>query len=205
MKKFKLIALFGTLVICGFYSCSLIEDLINDEETDPSKTMGKVGNYWGASAQGYTSGAITINENDDGNVVATINFNGTNHTVEGKITDKGIYDYVYSNGDTKKPFTLVKFDAEVGDKWTFKVGSQTVTREVVRKSTTDDTYYGFYLVKTIDVEETIPTGTLINGSASQVKKILWKFNHKFGFVAATVTKTDNTVVNVNSTGTNAAD
>jgi hypothetical protein len=205
MKRFKLLALFTVFALTAFYSCDLIEDLINDEETDPSKTMGKVGNYWDASAQGYSASSLTIKSNDDGNVVATLNFNGVNHTVEGKITDKGIYDYVYSNGDTKKPFTLVKFDAEVGDKWTFKVGNQTVTREVVRKSTTDDTYYGFYLVKTIDVEETIPTGTVVNGSTVQVKKILWKFNHKFGFVAATITKTDNSVVESYSLGTNAAD
>lgn len=205
MKKLRLPIIISLFAVLGFYSCDIIEELINNEETDPEKTMGKVGNYWEASANGYSESSIEIQSNDDGNVVATLNFNGTNHTVEGKITDKGIYDYVYSNGDTKKPFTLVKFDAEVGDKWTFKVGNQTVTREVVRKSETDDTFYGFMLVKTIDVEETIPTGTVVNGSASQIKKIAWKLNHKFGFIAATVTKTDNSVVNVYSLGTNAAD
>jgi molecular chaperone GrpE (heat shock protein) len=42
------------------------------------------------------------------------------------------------------------------------------------------------------------------GGVSQVKSILWKFNHKFGFIAAEITKTDNTVVKVYQNDTNVA-
>jgi hypothetical protein len=199
------------------------------EETDPSKTLGKEGNYWSANIPGVGNTKITIDENKDGNVIATIPYNGQNYEIEGKITDNGFYDYVYSNGDKSKPFTLVKFDAKVGDKWEYKVGNQVVTREVVKKSTEDDTYYGFYLVKTTDVLETIPAGFVftggvsllksgslsnqensvvkVNNGASQVKSILWKFNHKFGFIAAEITKTDNTKVNIyqNDTNSNSMD
>lgn len=201
MKNLTKLCAFFCAIVLTFSTC----DLLNNEVTDPEQTMGKVGNYWSAGASGYDNGEITIDENNDGNVVATLVFEGSNYEVEGKITDNGIYDYVYSNGDKKKPFTLVKFDAKVGDKWEFNVGNKKVVREVVRKSTDDDTEYGFWLVKTIDVEETIPTGTMIKGEESDVKKILWKFNHKFGFIAADVTKADGSVVNVQGYSTNAAD
>lgn len=190
-------------LLIGITACDLLET--NKEETDPEKTMGKVGNYWAVSATGYPGSTVTIGENSGGNVVASYTYNGKTYEVEGKVTDNGFYDYVYSNGDQSKPFTLVKFDANVGDKWEYKIGNQTVTREVVKKSTTDDTYYGFMLVKTIDVLETIPTGVQVKGGVSQVKTILWKFNHKFGFIAAEVTKTNNTKVNVYQSDTNAAD
>jgi len=198
MKKKLLVLL---LFAGGMLSCELLD--FNKEETDPEKTIGKPGNYWVASASGYENATITINDNDDGNVVASLQYNGNAYNVEGKITTEGIYDYVYSNGDKKKPFTLVKFDAEVGDKWEYNVGSQKVVRTVVRKSTEDDTpYNGFWLIKTIDVEEVIPSGVEIEGKATEIKKILWKFNHKFGFVSATITKTDNTQVEVSQYDTN---
>lgn len=184
-------------------SCDLLGT--DKEETDPEKTLGKPGNYWSLSASGYTDSQITIDSNKDGNVVASVPFNGQTIKVEGKITEKGIYDYVYSNGDKSKPFTLVKFDAKVGDKWEYKVGNQTVVRKVVHKSTEDDTFYGFFLIKTIDVEETIPAGVKINGEVAQASKILWRFNHKFGFISADVTETTNKTTRVSSNYTNVAD
>lgn len=200
MKNQKLLTLSLVLLVV-FTSC----DLLNNEETDPEKTLGKPGNYWSVTAPGYGSGDVEIESNSDGDVVITFPFNGQTMEVEGRITDKGIYDYVYSNGDKKKPFPLVKFDAKVGDKYTYKVGNQTVVREVVHRSTEDDTFYGFMLIKTIDVEETIPAGVQINGEESGVSKILWRFNHKFGFISARVTETNNQVTNVDSGYTNATE
>jgi hypothetical protein len=197
MKTFKALMALLTMIIMLAVACEKDEFNVND-------TFGEVGNYWSIYVDNNDLGDVTIIENDEGNFVASFDYDGTMHTVEGKITSNGIYDYVYSNGDRSKPFTLVKFDASVGDEWTYNVGDQRVVREVVKKSTTDDVEYGFYYVKTIDVEETIPVGTMINGSPSQVKKILWKFNHKFGFIEAHVTKTDNTVSRITSI-TNAAD
>ncbi len=187
---------------CISGSCDLLGT--DKEETDPEKTLGKPGNYWSLSATGYSDSKITIESNKDGNVVASVPFNGQTIKVEGKITENGIYDYVYSNGDKSKPFTLVKFDAKVGDKWEYKVGNQTVVRKVVHKSTEDDTFYGFFLIKTIDVEETIPAGVKINGEVAKASKILWRFNHKFGFISADVTET-NKITRVSSDDTNATD
>lgn len=189
------------LLMVVFAGCDWLNP--NKEETDPSKTMGKVGNYWTASVQGLGTATVTIDSNSGGNVIASIPYNGHEYQVEGKITDKGFYDYVYSNGDKSKPFPLVKFDANVGDKWEYKIGNFTATREVVKKSTTDDTPYGFFYIKTIDVLETVPAGMEVAGGIVKVKTILWKFNHKFGFISAEITKTDNTKVTVNQYDTNA--
>lgn len=194
MKSLIKFVFFVAITQLVFASCNWIKQL--GEETDPEKTLGKVGDQWIGSATGYSNSTLKILENNDGNVVCSFTFQGKTKNVEGRITDKALYDYVYSNGDTKKPFTLVRFDARVGDKWEYKVGTQKVVREVVHVSEKEDYSYGFLSIKTIDVQETIPTGTIISGSESQIKSILWHFNHKFGFVGATVIKKDGTSVKV---------
>jgi len=200
-KTIYLFLLAGILLI-SVTSCDWFKS-DGGENTDPDETIGKIDNYWKVSSSGYSNATLTIVDNDDGNVVANIAYDGDNYEVEGKITDKGIYDYVYSNGDHSKPFTLVKFDASVGDKWEFKVGNQTVVREVVKKSETDDTPYGFYYIKTIDVKETVPEGIEVKNGESQVRQIVWKFNHKFGFISATVTTVNGKIVTVSQYATNA--
>ena len=97
-----------------------------------------------------------------------------------KMTDAGILDY---NNLDHKPFVLVKYDAEVGDKYTLqKSDGSEVVREVVRKSTTDDFYWGGMLIKTIDVEQ--------SSNIPGVSKIIYFSNHKFGLVAVRVEMED---------------
>ncbi len=202
MKKtiFSLLTIFSLGLLLSCEKDTGLEDV-----TDPDATLGKVGNYWNLKSTGYANSKITISSNTNGEVVGSYTFNGQTYTLEGKITENGIYDFVYSNGDKSKPFTLVKFDAKVGDKWEYKVGNQTVVRKVVHKSTEDDTFYGPMIIKTIDVEETIPEGVQVKGAASPFAKILWKFNHKFGFIMATGTRANGSIVNLYSDDTNAND
>jgi hypothetical protein len=99
-----------------------------------------------------------------------------------KMTDKGILDY--QNMD-HEPFVLVKYDAKVGDKYTLeKSNGTTITREVVRKSTDDDYYWGGMLIKTIDVEQ--------DSRIPGVEKIEYFTNHKFGLVGIRVYMEDGT-------------
>jgi hypothetical protein len=94
----------------------------------------------------------------------------------GKITDKGIQDYVYSGGDTDKPFTLIKYDAKVGDTYSFTDDEgNTFTRKVVSKSTDDDYELGFLYIKVYKIEETQENDPLVD-------KITYYANHKFGLV-----------------------
>ncbi|PKL77332.1 MAG: hypothetical protein CVV25_14725 [Ignavibacteriae bacterium HGW-Ignavibacteriae-4] len=93
-----------------------------------------------------------------------------------KATDKGIQDFVYSKGNTNKPFTLIKYDDGVGDKYTFTADDGTqYTREIVSKSTEDDYPLGFFNIKVTKVQETQPNDPLL-------KTISYYTNHKFGLV-----------------------
>ena len=93
-----------------------------------------------------------------------------------KATDKGIQDFVYSKGNTNKPFTLIKYEDGVGAKYTFTADDGTkYTREIVSKSTEDDYPLGFWNIKVTKVEETQPNDPLL-------KTISYYTNHKFGLV-----------------------
>jgi hypothetical protein len=97
-----------------------------------------------------------------------------------KMTDAGILDY---NNLDHEPFVIVKYDAEVGDKYTLqKSDGSEIVREVVRKSTTDDFYWGGMLIKTVDVDQ--------SSNIPGVKKITYFTNHKFGMVAVRVEMED---------------
>ena len=92
-----------------------------------------------------------------------------------RITSKGVQS-VYDDGTS---FTLVKYDAEVGDKYTFKRDGQNLVREVTQKSTEDEYYWNGWLLKTITVKE---TGRAVPG-LSETELV---FNHKFGLVGYTM-------------------
>ena len=165
--------------------------------------INTVGNTWANSIIAGTSfyqGTITITSITDG--VATVQFSAAipanipilqgikakykdgsgNLICEGKykMTDAGILDY---NNIDHEPFVLVKFDASVGDKYTLTKSDGTkIVREVVRKSTTDDYYWGGMLIKTIDVEQ--------SSNIPGVKKITYFSNHKFGLVGVMVEMDD---------------
>lgn len=88
-----------------------------------------------------------------------------------RVTTEGVQS-VYDDGTS---FTLVKYDAKVGDKYTLKRNGQTLVREVVQKSEEDDYLWNGWLLKTITVKE---TGRAIPGF-SNAKLV---FNHRFGLV-----------------------
>jgi len=194
MKKTGTVLIFISLLIN--YSCEKFE------RVDVDKTIAKEGNYWQVSAIGYDDATLTVTDNNKGKVTAEIVFGDEEMTISGKVTEEGIWDYVYSNGDDDKPFKLVEFDDEVGESWSYNIGGETITRTVTYKSTTDDTYFGFMLVKVIEVEEIVPEGIDVAGRPSNAKKILWSFNHRFGLIYATVTLNNDDVVNLFTQDTN---
>lgn len=102
-----------------------------------------------------------------------------NFEIKAKVTSEGMQDFHHSEGDLSKPFTLVKYNAKVGDKYEFsdKDGNKFV-REVTRRSTSDDYPIGFWLIKVIVVEETIVEGPYKDFFG----KLIYYTNHKFGLV-----------------------
>lgn len=205
MKKF-LVLLISLLFL--FFSCK--KNSNTDVNGDTNIPLNQVGNTFSSSANingNYVDipGSCVITESVDG--VATIDlivdlksnpalsqFNELipdeykdsqgRVNVEGKvkITSEGIVDYTNSDN---KPLVMVKYDCKVGDKYTLKKSNgNTITRTVTQKSDTDDFEWGFYLIKTITVEQ--------DSRIPGISKIVYKFNHKFGLVFVEAVAEDGT-------------
>lgn len=105
-------------------------------------------------------------------------------TIQIKNTSEGIVDYY---NKTKQPFLLVKYNASVGDTWSFTTtDGKTATRKVTSVSTTDDFLWGAMLIKVITIEQ--------NSTFPGVQKITFKANHKWGLVFISLTLDDGTVL-----------
>ena len=99
----------------------------------------------------------------------------TTYDAKYRITSEGVQS-VYEDGTS---FTLIKYDAKVGDKYTLKRNGQNLVREVTQKSTEDDYYWNGWLLKTVTVVE---TGRAVPG-LSETELV---FNHRFGLVGYTM-------------------
>jgi len=109
--------------------------------------------------------------------------------IKTKITSEGIQEFITSKGDESKPFTIVKYAANIGDKYEFTNSEGVkITREVKYKSTTDDYPIVFWLIKVTKVEET--QGDTFAQKITQedvfVQKMTYITNHKFGLVGVVV-------------------
>jgi len=101
------------------------------------------------------------------------------YKIKAKVTSEGMQDYIHSEGDESKPFLLVKYNAKVGDKYTFKdKDGNKFVREVTYRSKTDDFEIAFWLIKVIKVEETVSDGPL----KDLFGKVIYYTNHQFGLV-----------------------
>lgn len=90
--------------------------------------------------------------------------------------------YVNASGDQ---VILVKYDAKVGDQWSYTTkGGKNITRKVTAVSTTDDFFWSGMLIKAITVEQNLPYPGFT--------KAVYRANHKFGMVAVEVFLEDGT-------------
>ena len=97
-----------------------------------------------------------------------------------KITSDGVQDFANIDEDA---FTLVKYNAKVGDTYKLKKSDgKTITRTVTERTDEDDFYYDFMLIKTIEVEQ--------DSRVPGISKFVYRFNHKFGLVHVKVVADD---------------
>jgi hypothetical protein len=192
MKKYLLLLTMISLVL---FSCKKEGDLILD---GTPTLMGAVGNVFSSthSISGLSDVTAEVTEFEDGVSVITatgtltnpdlvglanalaplfpsnIEINGSDVSVELNVrfTDKGIAS-VYEDGE----LILVKYDAQVGDKYTANVGGKTITNEVVARSTDDDYFWDGFLIKVIEIEST-------GQDAGNLDKVTYYVNHRFGIV-----------------------
>jgi hypothetical protein len=209
MKKFFLLFL-GIAMVVGFCSC---EKWFNKEEDpgelngDPSP-MAEVGvNVSSSSAEiaGVSNFQATVTALNDGVSSYSGSATVTNQIVRDLFTK---IPGITANGNTitgtniklrqttdgiellsgPSAGILFKYSSEVGD--SYPIGSTGKVRTVVSKTGQDDYYYGFLLIKTIQVEET--SNKL---KSSGISKITYIGNHRFGLVGFKVSLNDGTSVN----------
>lgn len=106
-----------------------------------------------------------------------------NYTFKFKNSSEGIAG-IDSRG---KQCVFVRYDAKVGDSWSFTTKSgKTLQYKVLSKSTTDDFQYAFFNIKVITVEQSLPY--------QGFKKVVYKANHKFGLVYMEVYLEDGSIL-----------
>jgi hypothetical protein len=200
MLYFFLLAVFTIF----YSSCSLIEDDENSIDGDQSP-MGEVGITMSSSSDeisGVKDFAVEVTSVKDGISTAEGKAVVTNTFVKNLLSN---FPEVTFKGDTATTKSLkfqntkegiaiksgpsqgilVKYNSNVGDKYPIDgVGGE---RAVVSKSTDDDYWYGFMLIKVLEVEEY--TTTL---RSTGVSKVTYWGNHKFGLVGVTLTFDDAT-------------
>lgn len=112
-----------------------------------------------------------------GATIDTTDWNNARLTFELRlrITSEGIQEYASSGGDLRKPQTIIRYGASVGDvnRFTDAEGIE-VTRTVVQKSVDDDYDLGFWRIKVITVEQ--------RKEDPLIESIRYVGNHKFGLV-----------------------
>lgn len=114
----------------------------------------------------------TIDSSNHNDIVVRIEF-------KAKVTSDGVAEFFSSKGDQSRPRALVKYSWNVGDEISFTDDDGIkIKRRVIRKSTEDDYPIGFWLIKTIDVEQTAENSPFAN----VINRAVIIGNHKFGIV-----------------------
>ena len=175
-----LILIVGVLVS----TCSKKEE----EDPTPESTLAKVGNSWAGTIGGEPMEVI-ITANEDGVATAKIDIFQQLFSIKGTATANEVADYVYSEGDVSKPYTLVKFDANVGDEYVYNKPPWVITRTVLQKDV--DLYVESLnkTVKCIVIEEIVPDGLMLLGQHVVGSKIKYWINPTYGIVSAILTTT----------------
>jgi hypothetical protein len=207
MKKLFVI-LFGISVGVFCFSCEKILDKEDANELKGDQSpMGEVGvivSSGSAEIAGVSDFSAVVTELKEGVSTYTASAKVTNTFIKNMVSG---FPGVTINGDDVtitnlkmqqttegiKCLTgpgagvLVKYDSKVGD--TYPVGNTGKERKVVSKTGEDDYPYGFFLIKTIQVET-----TPIDMKSGGIQKITYIANHKFGMVGVRVDFDDETSV-----------
>lgn len=207
MRKLSFI-LSGIFIVFFCFSCEKILDKEDANELKGDQSpMGEVGvivSSGSAEIAGVSNFSAVVTELKDGVSTYTASAKVTNTFIKNMVSG---FPGVTINGDDVtitnlkmqqttegiKCLTgpgagvLVKYDSKVGD--TYPVGNTGKERKVVSKTGEDDYPYGFFLIKTIQVET-----TPIDMKSGGIQKITYIANHKFGMVGVKVDFDDETSV-----------
>lgn len=179
--KTKLISVAVVLVLLLFSDCKK-----DNVDTRSVLDLGKPGNTWtGRFANGQPMSASVVS-NVDGVITITANIQRDSIVLKLLITENSISDFVYSQGDVSRPFTLVEFNGKVGDTYRFNFGSLEVVRQIVETGHAYEVPCLGKKVVSIGVAEYIPYGLYprINGYTARI--IYWWISPEYGITCIEV-------------------
>ena len=174
------------LTLC--LNCSTDKD--DNTTTETPRKFGQVGNEWkGNFPDGLSTISAKVVSNTNGIINMEVNIDGQfliykiegTVTIKGRLTDNSISDFYYSEGDESKPFTLVEFDAEVGDKYFYNLGETQIEREVFERESYHIPALGKE-VETIGIAEYIPEGVFPELFGYNFQIVYWYISPIYGLV-----------------------
>lgn len=183
MKKKKLCFLLLSLAIV--LSCSKNDDDDSGKNNPPATAkLGDVGNQWKAKFNNQEITARVV-ENNNGILSLAVTMGKDTDTIKAQLNSNSISEFVHSNGNTEKPFTMVEFDAKVGDTYIFESPPFYFERYVSERETYHINCLGQSL-ETIGVYEQIPYGINVQLFGITIRTIVWYFHPVYGLVCVEV-------------------
>lgn len=184
--KVSILYVFLALIMVIPISCKKKSDT-SSTVVNVNNTFAKPGNTWTATDALTNHMNVSIVSNNNG--VASINMvaGTTTYPYKGYVSETEIDDYIYSNGNENSPFTLIRYNAKVGDTYQYTLGGLTATR-VVESINTILSIPGIgNNLSCFRVKETIPPGMIFAGpTPSYVSQVTYFINQHYGIVKAIV-------------------
>ena len=200
MKSFRIAFILPLLALYLFSACDKEKTSIGGKQS-PIGEVGVTVETYGTSGFGVSnvfaevvaldkgvseySGSATVTNATLRNILANapgVTVSGNTVTVTGvkmKVTDRGI-----ESVEGFHPGVIVDYNAKVGDTYPMKGTGR--SREVVSRSTDDDYFWEWMLIKVIEVEE--PTNSM------GVSRTTYWANHKWGMVGIEFELDDGTIL-----------
>lgn len=179
--KTKLILLMTLSFVLLITNCK--KDNENGAQLTTAERLGKVGNTWNGTFPEGQKMSAQITKNENSIVTLKVDFEGEIYEFKLKISDNSISDFVYSNGDESKPYTLIQKDAKVGDRYTYESNGYAMgEREVVEVGTEYHINCLGKKIPTIGVAEYIPYGLYPTIFGYTISLITWYISWEYGIV-----------------------
>lgn len=182
------------LVLAILCSCAKKDDN-NSNSGDPQAILGDVGNEWTAKFNNEQTMSGKILANEDGYLTIEINLDDQIDTIYLHYDGNKVSEFIHSDGDLTKPFTMVEFDCKIGDSYSFQMGELNFYREVTEM----ESYYNEALGKeipTIGVYEEIPYGINFQLFGYYIQSIIWYWHPTYGLVCVDVYTSDGQFIEI---------
>jgi hypothetical protein len=192
MNSRSLLLIFLALFFAFFLGC---KDDDEDTPDDQTGTFGDVGDTWTAKFDDTHDIRGEIIANDNGLITIEVNLGGDIYTIKARLSSDKVEDFIHSNNDLTKPMTMVEWDCQVGDVYTFNIGDLYFARHIIEI----EEYHVPALGKSLEmigVYEYIPDALNFNLFGWTVREISWYWHQTYGLVCIDIWMSDGTMFTI---------